>query len=293
MLTTLSGSAPVMQSACAPSCAQPRPGVARTSLAQGHSARLHSDHSCIPRLCSPPLADPFLLPKPGLSRDTTQTKDRKPLWSESVRAKPEFTGVTGWRAIVTTTSEPGLIQDNTPPGRQEISVSTAELPTDQPIDRAPRPNTSLHFNTMLSIGLGVGVGGGPSRMVLRRLAAHSRPVLVPRTGAAPTLASLRLLSTSTPVLAVQRPAARSKQPRQLKDVRNQLSETEWPWRPLPNGEEERVIFSRPVTTDPRMMWVFAVLWLGGVVTWVVMPSDRETSEYIAKQFPDAPKAEPW
>lgn len=133
------------------------------------------------------------------------------------------------------------------------------------------------------------LGVGPSRVALRRLAASSRPILLSRPATAPaSLVGLRLLS-STSALGAARPT-RSGKPR---PVRNQLSEAEWPWRPLGNGEEERVIFARPVTTDPRMMWVFAVLWLGGVVTWVVMPSDKETSAYIAKQFPDAPKAEDW
>lgn len=134
------------------------------------------------------------------------------------------------------------------------------------------------------------LGVGPSRLALRRLplaprslstaAAASRPALV---FARPTPARLRLLSTSSPLAAAPRQPTR----------RSKLSEAEWPWRPLPNGEEERVIFARPVTTDPRMMWVFALLWVGGVVTWVVMPSDRETKAYIAKQFPDAPKTEDW
>lgn len=134
------------------------------------------------------------------------------------------------------------------------------------------------------------VGVGPSRMALRRLTTSSRPILLARGPAPASLVGLRLLSTTSPVSAAPRKPTRPVKPR---DVRNQLTEAEWPWRPLGNGEEERVIFARPVSTDPRMMWVFAVLWLGGVVTWVVMPSDRETSAYIAKQFPDAPKTEEW
>lgn len=146
------------------------------------------------------------------------------------------------------------------------------------------------------------LGVGPSRLALRNLSARSlstastastaaaRPALVFARPAHPAgLASLRLLST-TPSVRAAPPRRKAQGPR---PVRDQLSETEWPWRPLGNGEEERVIFARPVTTDPRMMWVFAVLWLGGVVTWVVMPSDRETSAYMAQQFPDAPKADDW
>ena len=135
------------------------------------------------------------------------------------------------------------------------------------------------------------LGVGPSRMALRRLATSSRPAVFLARGPAPaSLVGLRFVSTTSPVNATPRKPTR---PVKQRPVRNQLTEAEWPWRPLGNGEEERVIFARPVTTDPRMMWVFAVLWLGGVVTWVVMPSDRETSAYIAKQFPDAPKTEEW
>lgn len=150
-------------------------------------------------------------------------------------------------------------------------------------DSRTSPTRPNYFKTMLALGV------GPSRLALRRLATSSRPILLAR-GPAPSPASLvglRLLSTTSPVNATPR------RPVKQRPVRNQLTEAEWPWRSLGNGEEERVIFARPVSTDPRMMWVFAVLWLGGVVTWIVMPSDRETSAYIAKQFPDAPKAPEW
>ncbi|KAL7422172.1 hypothetical protein Q5752_002817 [Cryptotrichosporon argae] len=55
-----------------------------------------------------------------------------------------------------------------------------------------------------------------------------------------------------------------------------LDEARWPFRAIPprvpgTVEEERVIFSRPTTYNPKIIWPFVVLWLGAVASWFILP----------------------
>lgn len=123
---------------------------------------------------------------------------------------------------------------------------------------------------------------GPSRIVL---GAFAYPPLAPgchalRAGPGPRVAVFvghRAFSASRVV---------AQRPRTRQDQAPKLTEREWPWRPVqppPRGdvtEVERVIFARPVSADPRMTWVFGVLWLTGVVTWALQPRSDEYEQYM-------------
>jgi hypothetical protein len=64
-------------------------------------------------------------------------------------------------------------------------------------------------------------------------------------------------------------------------ARPRLTAQEWPWRPVnpPRNawmvEEERVLFARPATTNPKIFWAMAILYGSAVAIFLILPSPDE------------------
>jgi len=150
--------------------------------------------------------------------------------------------------------------------------------------------------------LRLNAAAGPSR-TLRALRVSALPISVPpRASVVAQLANARWSSTSAPRANTNtntntntnKPAAPqwSKQsvlkntvatPRGG-DVRGKLTTAQWPWHPvqppLHKGqiEEERVIYARPSTTNPKIFWAMLILYGSGLVMYFVLPSPEEARQ---------------
>lgn len=86
----------------------------------------------------------------------------------------------------------------------------------------------------------------------------------------------RLAHTAAPV-AAGKPARSGQVPK--------LSERQWPWLTLDSPrhkgqhEEERVIYARPgIGSHAKGFWALAIMAIGGISTYYIIPSPREARE---------------